>query len=235
VRERDRQLEALLLKRNPEMASDGGYWVFPGGKLCEQELQLDIAAGSLAAAVRECHEECGLSLKPSELQAFARWITPESMPKRFDTYFFITSCNEEVEIVVDQSEIVDFQWVQPAQAVQQSQAGELLFRPPTLISLLEIDQHQTIQSVLAGLPTFNDITSYIPKACPLPRALEETGTRNQESDPKLKKSPAGQGMAFLYQDDAGYAAADPTDLSYRHRIIFSRGLISYYKNNQQLL
>lgn len=235
VRERNQRLEVLLLKRNPEMSSDGGYWVFPGGKLCEQEQQLDIAAGSIGAAVRECQEECGLQLEPSSLKPFARWITPENMPRRFDTYFFITSCNEEKEVVVDQSEIVDYEWLQPAQAVERSQAGILLFRPPTLISLLEIDQHQTIQELFSSLPSFDQITNYIPKACPLPDSTAGISVRNQQPGPEHKGQSAAMGMAFLYQDDAGYAKADPSVLSYKHRITFSRGEISYYRNNERLL
>src|SRR5579875_1714836 len=62
--------EVLMVKRNPDLAFMGGYWVFPGGKV-------EAADGSPeGAARRELGEEVSIDLAAStELIPFARWIT----------------------------------------------------------------------------------------------------------------------------------------------------------------
>ena len=60
-----------------------GVWVFPGGAV-EPGERPDVCAA------RELEEETGISLgEGPELVAWTRWITPEVVPVRFDTLFFV--------------------------------------------------------------------------------------------------------------------------------------------------
>ena len=64
-----------------------GHWVFPGGAVDPEDG--DGQSGLRAAAARELAEEAGVVLAPdAEIVPFARWITPEQSPIRFDTWFY---------------------------------------------------------------------------------------------------------------------------------------------------
>src|SRR3954447_21624584 len=68
----DRDLEVLLVKRNPAARFMGGAWVFPGGAVDAGDGDDDAA--HRAAAVREVAEEAGLRLPdPAALVRFSRW------------------------------------------------------------------------------------------------------------------------------------------------------------------
>src|SRR3954465_10430498 len=82
------RLEVLLVRRTPRARFMGGAWVFPGGAVDPADGAGDGALR--AAAVREVAEEAGLRLDPgAELVPFARWITPERIAIRYDTWFFL--------------------------------------------------------------------------------------------------------------------------------------------------
>src|ERR671937_398869 len=82
------RLEVLLVQRTPKARFMGGAWVFPGGAVDAQEGHDDAA--HRAAAIREVNEEAGLTLEgPDVLVPFARWITPEQVSVRFDTWFYL--------------------------------------------------------------------------------------------------------------------------------------------------
>ena len=107
--------EVLMVKRNETLAFMGGYWVFPGGKVEAEDRSPEQAAR------RELREEVAIALDPdAELIPFARWITPDGLPKRFDTWFFLTLASAAVARdapVVDGDEIVDFRWISPQTAL----------------------------------------------------------------------------------------------------------------------
>lgn len=65
----------------------------------------------------------GLALATDRLLYFAHWITPEAMPKRFDTFFFVAAAPEEQQAAHDQLETTAGAWIHPADALDQSQQG----------------------------------------------------------------------------------------------------------------
>ena len=65
----------------------------------------------------------GLALATDRLLYFAHWITPEAMPKRFDTFFFVAAAPEEQQAAHDQLETTAGAWIHPADALEQSQQG----------------------------------------------------------------------------------------------------------------
>ena len=107
---RDAPLEVLLLKRSGNSSFVPNAWVFPGGTI-ERDETAEIAA------VRETFEEAGLRLDPQSLVCTSRWITPEGIPKRFDTWFFLAKTPREAEVTIDNAEIVEAMWIAPADAL----------------------------------------------------------------------------------------------------------------------
>jgi len=122
---RDAPLEVLMMRRHARSSFVPDAWVFPGGAL--EEIDRARAEGDLLnamryAAARELFEETGVSLgEPLDLEKLvwtSRWITPAGIPKRFDTYFFLTCVGRDVVAVADQREAVDVTWISPADAIQ---------------------------------------------------------------------------------------------------------------------
>jgi 8-oxo-dGTP pyrophosphatase MutT (NUDIX family) len=141
------RLELLMVRRTPRARFMAGHWVFPGGAV-------DAAdgtgqAGLRAAARRELAEEAGIELPTDcELVPFARWITPEESPIRFDTWFFLAVAPVGVAAVVDGVEIVDFRWVEPAGALAEAAAGGLQLAFPTERQLRQLSAFESAEAAL---------------------------------------------------------------------------------------
>lgn len=142
------RLEVLLVRRNPQARFMAGAWVFPGGSVdtADGEGQL----GLKTAALRELSEEAGLRLPAdAEVAAFARWITPEAVRTRFDTWFFVALAPAGIEPEVDGTEIVDSVWLTPSQALEQESAGQLSLVFPTIKQLQQLATFASAQALLS--------------------------------------------------------------------------------------
>src|SRR3954466_371940 len=85
----ERGIQVLLVRRTHEARFMPGVWVFPGGRVDADDAG-DEDTAHMACAVRELHEEAGIELPPdAELLPWSRWITPEPVPTRFDTRFYV--------------------------------------------------------------------------------------------------------------------------------------------------
>jgi len=142
------RLQVLLVRRNPEARFMGGAWVFPGGSV--EPADGEGEAGLKAAARRELAEEAGIELPAQdELIAFARWITPEAVKTRFDTWFFLAAGPEAVEVKVDGYEIVDAIWLSPQAALASQAAGELYLVLPTITQLQQLAAFNTAAGLIS--------------------------------------------------------------------------------------
>ena len=67
-----------------------------------------------------------------ELVPYAHWITPEGMPKRFDTWFFLAAAPPEQAGAHDGKESTDSIWVSPREALEGGDSGRFSCRsrPP---------------------------------------------------------------------------------------------------------
>jgi len=143
----DTSLEVLLVQRTPAARFMGGAWVFPGGAVDRDEG--DGQAALRAAALRELHEEAGVVLDTdAELVLFARWITPEAVRTRFDTWFYLALAPEGVSPQVDGAEIVDCRWLSPSDALAAGAAGDLLLVFPTIKQLEQLSAFASAQELL---------------------------------------------------------------------------------------
>jgi len=128
---RDRGVEILLVRRSTEASFMPGVWVFPGGGVDAGDGDGDETAHR-AAAVRELHEEAGIELAPdAELLAWSRWITPDFVPVRFDTRFYVALAPAHSPPRPDGEETTEAAWIAPGEALERHRAGELeLVFPP---------------------------------------------------------------------------------------------------------
>lgn len=125
--------DVLLVQRNPEASFMPGVWVFPGGAVDAEDAGADDDAAHRACAIRELREEAGVELgQDTELLLYSRWITPEFVPIRFDTRFYIAAAPAGCEPQPDGAETVDAGWFGPRQALDRQAEGELELVFPTI-------------------------------------------------------------------------------------------------------
>ena len=83
--------------------------------------------------MRELREEAGVELSdPDALIGFSRWITPEEIKTRFDTWFYLAAAPPGVEPRVDGQEVVEARWYEPAKALRAARAHEIALVFPTI-------------------------------------------------------------------------------------------------------
>jgi len=155
-------VEVLLLRRSSEASFMPGVWVFPGGVVESDEAAAPgIAAGVAtpdpeelahrACAVRELREEAGIELPADvELLPWSRWITPEIVPVRFDTRFYVTIAPPHSPPRPDGSETTDAAWIPPRDALDRHRAGELSLVFPTIKHLESLLPYPSAAEVLAA-------------------------------------------------------------------------------------
>jgi hypothetical protein len=81
---------------------------------------------------------------------FAHWITPEFMPKRFDTWFFLVAAPEDQVAVHDGREGVDSVWIRPADAIAEAEAGRRIIIFPTLLNVQKLGRSASVAEALAA-------------------------------------------------------------------------------------
>jgi 8-oxo-dGTP pyrophosphatase MutT (NUDIX family) len=125
--------EVLLVKRNPEQRFMGGAWVFPGGAVHDRD------GGHAGTALRELEEEAGIRIEDAaQVVQFSRWITPEEVKVRFDTWFFLAEAPAGAEARPDGSECVEARWLRPSDALAACARGELTLVFPTIKHLEQL-------------------------------------------------------------------------------------------------
>lgn len=198
LRDGQEGLETLLLQRAGQLDFGGGAWVFPGGRLDQQDYAddaADIEAAARRAAVRETREEASLCIDEKTLLYFSHWLTPAHYQKRFATWFYLAEVATGAgQVEVDNSEIVSYQWCRPAAALAACEAGKLSLMRPTVVILGELATCQYVSDALQH-----------GRQRPARVAL-----------PKLSRSEAG--LAVLYPGDQGYSSGNPQLEGPRNRL-----------------
>jgi 8-oxo-dGTP pyrophosphatase MutT (NUDIX family) len=160
-RHRQRGVEVVLVRRNPEARFMPGVWVFPGGVVEPDEpLIPELQAGGAAdaeelahraCAMRELQEEAGIELPvETELLPWSRWITPELVPVRFDTRFYVALAPPHSPPKPDGAETTEAAWISPSGALDSHAAGELSLVFPTIKHLEALLPYTGAEEVLAA-------------------------------------------------------------------------------------
>jgi 8-oxo-dGTP pyrophosphatase MutT (NUDIX family) len=115
----------------------------------------DLAARKVT--LTELLERHGLRLRDDLLLPWARWITPEFEPKRFDTWFFVALLPEgqTARDVSGESEAVT--WISPADA------DGLAMLPPTRSTVDSLRPYRKIEEVIAASSRRNAASPVMPR------------------------------------------------------------------------
>ena len=157
--------------------------------------------GFRIAALRELYEEVGVLLmnpyqqftprnmadfyglvrrRPGELDVksmvpFAQWITPEGLPRRYDTYFYLAPVRGAVQAVADGSEAVSARWVSPHRLLEAWEAGKAPLMFPTRLNLMKLARAHSVQEAMTQ-------ARETPPVCVLPR-ITQNGQRREVTIP----------------------------------------------------
>lgn len=140
-------IETYLLHRHALMPFAPSMVVFAGGRVDPA----DAASGPdpiRRCAVRETAEETGVAINEEDLLPWARWITPEIEPRRYDTWFFVTALPADQEAVDISGETDRAEWSTPRSALAAERAGLIKMLPPTLSILIELADLQSVAEVI---------------------------------------------------------------------------------------
>jgi 8-oxo-dGTP pyrophosphatase MutT (NUDIX family) len=134
VRELFEELGILLARRDGHMIESS-----------DAALRARVLGGEPFASVLA---DAGLVPATDELYYLARWITPVTNPRRFDTRFLVGRMPAGQEACVDGTETVSCGWFTPRAALAAYQGGRIVLIPPTVRTLDDLSRFSSIDAVL---------------------------------------------------------------------------------------
>jgi 8-oxo-dGTP pyrophosphatase MutT (NUDIX family) len=132
----------ILLARNA-----GEQNLISGERLAELERFRNALHGG-DVTLAEFLRGQGLRLACDQLVHFAHWVTPEMMPKRFDTHFSLAAAPADHLAVHDGHESVDSVWIRPADVLDQAGRGERTVIFPTLRNIERLAPYATVDEAM---------------------------------------------------------------------------------------
>jgi 8-oxo-dGTP pyrophosphatase MutT (NUDIX family) len=108
----------------------------------------ELLAGSLSLAAMLRRR--GLVLRSDLLRPWARWITPVTEARRYDTRFFAAALPDGQCATDVSGEADEAAWLEPATALEAASRGEISLWPPTAVTLGELRACGTVTAALAA-------------------------------------------------------------------------------------
>jgi 8-oxo-dGTP pyrophosphatase MutT (NUDIX family) len=131
----------------------------------------------------------GLTLATELMIPFAHWITPEGLPKRFDTHFLLVAAPVGQLGAHDGSESVEGLWIRPQQALREAQARKRTLVFATQLNLDKLTAYATVADAVAA-------TRKSPIVTVMPRVINRTATSRTLQIP----AEAGYGITEVVVD-----------------------------------
>ena len=100
----------------------------------------------------------GLQLATDLMVPFAHWITPEGLPKRFDTYFYLVAAPVDQLGIHDGRELVEGLWITPQQALRDAEAGSRTLVFATQMNLVKLARYRTVAEAVTASRTAPVVT-----------------------------------------------------------------------------
>lgn len=161
VRETFEETGVLLAspRRREPPGATGAEW--------EEDRQRLAARG---VTLQRLLEQRHLVLRTDLLRPWARWVTPELEPRRYDTRFFVAAIPAGQRARDVSGEADSAQWSRPSRALAQWEAGQRPMLPPTVRTLQQLLPYPDVAAVLAAAPPAG-------LAPVLPRVVTEDGVQ----------------------------------------------------------
>lgn len=98
---------------------------------------------------------------------FAHWITPEIVPKRFDTHFLLIAAPVAQLGAHDGGESVESIWITPQRALSDAEAGNRTLVFATRMNLTKLARYATVSEAVAATRA-RPVVTVVPKATKTP-------------------------------------------------------------------
>ncbi len=95
-------------------------------------------------------DDFGQQLRSDLLRPWARWITPEGMSRRYDTFFFVAALPAGQQADGATSEAVEGFWISPSAALAAAADQRLKLMRPTEVVLGELVPYRTVAQVMTA-------------------------------------------------------------------------------------
>jgi len=105
-----------------------------------------------------CRQE-HLTLQTNAVRYLSRWVTPEGLPRRYDTRFFLAQAPAGQTPVQDDHEVVDTRWIMPEQALGKVRQGEWEMVLPTMATLQQLSGYDSVATILHRMGNHIDAKS----------------------------------------------------------------------------
>ena len=146
----DAHLRALTIAACRETLEEAAILhVTSGGLTQEQLLELRAHLATEPGALRAFLAKAKLMLDLEALHPLARWVTPETEARRYDTRFFVAAAPPAQIGAHDEHETMASFWATPAEVLRRWEAGEVKVAPPTHRTLALLGSCATTDAVLA--------------------------------------------------------------------------------------
>lgn len=106
----------------------------------------------------------GLSLAADEVFLLAHWITDRDMPKRFDVPFLVARMPQGQNVIADEKEQFEPEWVRPQDALSRHEAGQFLMIFPTIRTLQKLVAFSLTENVLQACASEKPLWTSCPRA-----------------------------------------------------------------------
>ena len=140
------------LKHNRRNLSDSAFRIAAARELFEEtnillgETKLDVGPLS-SMPFPKILKRGAVKLKLAEMEPFAHWVTPETMPRRFDTHFFLAADDGHIE-QHDGVEAVAANWYKPREILSNWEDNKVPLMFPTRLNLMKLARSSTVAAAL---------------------------------------------------------------------------------------
>lgn len=123
----------------------------------------------------------GVKLHLDKMEPFAHWVTPETVPRRFDTYFYLVPDDGQLEDF-DGEEAVDAKWLKPREILRDWEIDKVPLMFPTRLNLMKLARSSTVAAAMQAT-----------KQHPVVRVLPKVERKEKGIDLTIQKA-AGYGV-----------------------------------------